>query len=223
MKWLLLTLAEYFIIGLCFAISIYFPNPFIWILSLLIIGTRQHALGVIGHWSVHNIPGKYSKFLQILCMDPLGVDIEKYKFFHFSHHKYLGNSVLDPEVWFFLKFRKSYERYSFKETILDLSGMHLYQAFYLFRPISSNKSKVILGLLTSGLYFFIGPVSLLWPISLILVLPALNRLRMRTEHDHLHFPGVTFKVENPSLWKRLVYLPHKTWKHYEHHEHPTYI
>ena len=218
MNWGIRAAIEYAVIAAAFAMATAYPNPGTWVLATLIIGTRQHALMIIGHMAAHGYAGKHSQLLQFICMAPLGIDTDEYKQFHFDHHRNLGDPIKDPEAWFVSHYKDRYTQYKLKHTIYDLLGFHADEAADLAISMATAESFMGFALLTGGLYLLIGWTALLWPISMMTVLVAANRLRSRTEHDHINEPGITFYQTKPNIIKRLLYLPHGTWRHMEHHE-----
>jgi hypothetical protein len=83
--------------------------------------------------------------------------------------------------------------------------------------MASIRSLSIYSSLVALFVLIFGYVILLLPLSSITGLLLAHRLRARTEHEHLTNPGTTLQMQKPALWKRILYLPHGTWMHYEHH------
>lgn len=215
LNWSLAWGMEWVIIISCFVLASFTTNPLMWWILAIIIGTRQHALGVIGHWSLHGlIP--HSGFFKWASFAPIMIDPTTYKNSHSMHHLYLG-SKHDPEVEAVSKYPKRWLSHRKIDTLLDLTGVHVDEALSVLKMLVSKRSVGIYVLMMIILFLFIGPLSLLWPAGMVGSLAA-HRLRARTEHSHLILPGKTFKQGKPALWKRVLFLPHYTWLHFEHHE-----
>ena len=70
-------------------------------MCIIVIGSRQHALGILGHDGAHghgirNL--KVNDFLtNLFCFWPIGMHLPVYRRFHFHHHKHIG-TLDDPEL-----------------------------------------------------------------------------------------------------------------------------
>ena len=76
-------------------------SPVTWLLALLIIGNRQHALAILGHDGTHftlSHDRRLNDFLtNLLAFWPLGLTVSGYRTLHFKHHKHTGTED-DPEL-----------------------------------------------------------------------------------------------------------------------------
>lgn len=203
---------------LCIAAALGACTLTLWLvpLAMLVIGSRLQALGVIGHMAIHHYCGKYSRLLCQLCFLPIGLSPAKYKKFHFAHHRHLGTND-DPEVGYTLKFRERWERHRWRDSIADLLGLNVVEHFTILRLAADVRSIAFMAVFFALLSLVIGPLVLVLLASYSTTLMFVVRLRARTEHDHVNRPGHTFHLDKPSLWVRLLYLPHDTWRHAEHH------
>lgn len=187
----------------------------LWPIAIL-IGIVQHALGEIGHLASHKEAGKYSTLLATIIFTSLGLDLEKYKRFHFAHHRYLGSNK-DPEVDIVRKFKNNWtEPYKLIDSFKDIIGLNIQESLYVMSKMATVRSLGIYVILLSCIVIYVNPLVLLWPLGAITGLLLAHRLRARTEHQHLTNPGIT-KPSIPPTWKTWWYLPHGTWKHYAHH------
>lgn len=191
----------------------------VWPACLVVIGTRKHALGIIGHWAMH---GHLPKWAMWAAFVPVAIDPQVYRSSHSKHHADLGELGKDPEVEVVLENLGNWEEPAVKAAVLDALFLRPSEMLGVLTMLVSPKSMFIYGLLITFLLVFFGPAALLMPLSLG-VLMAAHRCRARTEHDHLGDPGVTFEQEKPPKWKEFLFLQHDTWKHKEHHEHPSEI
>ena len=94
-------LHDLLILAVAIAVGLYFwPNPLIVFLSILVIGTRQHALFIIAHDAAHyplyenrllnDVVGRTSAMLQ-------GLSMCTYRAIHRMHHNNLYGE-LDPDT-----------------------------------------------------------------------------------------------------------------------------
>ena len=71
-----------------------FSNPLTWLLALLIIGNRQHALAILGHDGTHftlSHNRRLNDFLtNLMAFWPIGLTVSGYRALHFKHHKHTG-------------------------------------------------------------------------------------------------------------------------------------
>jgi len=221
MKWLSHSMwsrvgVEYLIIVLCFSLTTLYPY-FFWLFAF-IIGTRQHALAILGHWAIHGLT-KASSLLQAVCFFPTGVDPANYKKHHYNHHANVGNKM-DVEVGIATQFKDRWQTVRWWDSVLDAVGLHYDEMLAIFKTLMSPISMVVYGLFMLGLFYLFGWAALLWPLGSATGVMFCQRLRARTEHDHLNKPGVNIVTAKPSLFKRMLYLPHYTWLHAEHHALP---
>ena len=101
LRWLAAAAADWFIIAAALTAVFWWPSWWVVIVAVLIIGNRQHALGILGHDGAHfaicshrptnNALARWLAFL------PMGLDLEGYRRFHFAHHRDVGTPA-DPEL-----------------------------------------------------------------------------------------------------------------------------
>lgn len=186
-------------------------------LAMLVIGSRLQAIGIVGHMAGHNNCGKYSKLLCALTFLPLGLSPKKYQAFHFAHHRHLGTDA-DPELAYIAQFRAKWLRPRLRDSLADLLGLNVHEFVAILKPIADAKSIALLLGFLGLLSLAIGPLIIVLLASYVTTLMCVFRLRYRAEHDHVGRPGHTFHWDKPSLWVRLLYLPHDHWRHAEHHD-----
>lgn len=85
-------------------------GPWSWLPVAWLVGTRQHALAVIGHMGSHRLCGPGSELLAWLCFAPMGGDMRRYRSAHLAHHRAIGVPGIDPEVAVATQFRARWER-----------------------------------------------------------------------------------------------------------------
>lgn len=227
MRWLLRVVSELSIIGLTALLAAYLGWWAIWP-AAIVIGIRLHALGVLGHLGAHRLtefPPALNDFItKYFVFGPLGIDLMKYRRFHGAHHNHVGVNGKDPEVIVVRHFKERWGNgYRWKDSLKDLCGMHFDEVVYVMSFMVTNRS-MILTLLFFGLFCWFQPVAAVTlALAPITGFVFAHRLRAWTEHDHANFPGQTFQQHCPAWWRRAIYLPHKTWLHYEHHLNPGTI
>lgn len=217
-EWPAKLLAEYAIIAACFAAAME-VGGLAWYAAALVIGTRQHAIGVIGHWSNHRLM-RFSRVMRWACFAPLAIDPGVYQRVHAQHHSHTSDAWFDHEMMIEQAFRERWARVRREDTFFDALGLHVDEAIYVMVTMTSFRALAIYGALLGLLFLAIGPAALIWPAAGATGLVAAHRLRARTEHNHFAQPGITLQQSKPALWRRMLYLPHHTWRHAEHHAKP---
>lgn len=212
-RWALRVAAEY---GACAAAFwLASLSPCMWLPAIAILGTRQHALGIIGHWAMH---GLLPRWIMWVCYAPIAIDPRVYGASHALHHNNLGGS-LDPETHVVEKYSERWGSIQPGIVLMDMAGMHADEAIDILRLLVSARSCALYTVIVVALYAGVGPLALLWPAGMGVML-ASHRVRAHYEHDHLLKPGVTFRNARPPIWLRTLFLPHYAWMHYEHHADP---
>lgn len=216
-NWPLRVTAEYLVIAACILAAA--GSPWLFVPAAWLAGIRLHALAIIGHWASHGVAPRW---LEAFCMAPIGVDAVKYHNFHGKHHAAVSELTRDPEAQIVSRFARRWASARWHDSLLDLLGLHLDEGIAIMRHVASHKSMALaLAVNIAGLAMF-GVAALALPVGLGTGFIFAHRLRARTEHDHIHRPGVTFvQTTAPILLKRAVYLPHYTWLHAQHHYAPA--
>jgi fatty acid desaturase len=206
---------------------------------IVVIAARQHALGILGHDGAHRLICRNrvlnDLLANILCEWPLMSNLSGYRVFHFEHHRKVGTPD-DPELihknneWRILnipvlgQWPVPIRLWKFALFIAgDFFGAalpHLLMAARLTRAraradmisqFSFLGFAIALSVWLNALW-----VPILWFVSLGTVFWTIFRIRIWTEH--VGTPGT--HVLRPTALQKFIFLPHNTWCHYEHHEHP---
>lgn len=229
-------------IGLC---SRYW-NPALYVLVVVWIGARQHALAVLMHDGAH-----YRLFqtrsLNDIVSDlflawPLLISTRSYRRNHFAHHRHV-NTDLDPDWvrkqtgdWRFPK-----RWYSLAGLLLrDVMGLNTHEQFKAFAALSkavsdtqsngSGDAYVVLrlsyyGVLAFGLSFLHlwKPFLLYWVIPLFTWLKMILRIRSIAEHFAADDgqPLSLTRTTNVSVFERLFVASKNINYHVEHHRFPS--
>jgi fatty acid desaturase len=98
--WLRAVATEWAIIGLTMWICNRWPKWWLWVIGVFVIGTRQHALGIMAHEGVHYLVTR-DKFWNDLLANWLAAysltyPVEGYRTNHLIHHRWLDTPE-DPE------------------------------------------------------------------------------------------------------------------------------
>ena len=216
-----------------FAIGFIFHNLFVWAIVIILLGSRQHALGVLGHDSAHFAASSSRKIndlsAELLCFWPLLTGLGDFRRFHLNHHRYFDTEK-DPE----LLFKDSWSK---PQWTLPMSRSRILSLFFLdllgFGILEVFKAYWLLG--KTSLRSWIGPLVwwaaigallyesgfgitiVVWFIALLTSFWGFFRLRTWTEHvgsDSTHRVRVNW-------WQRMLITPHCSWSHYEHHNYPS--
>jgi fatty acid desaturase len=98
--WLLGVCTEWAIIAAMMAACIAYPSVLVWIVAVFIIGTRQHALGIMAHEGVHSLVSTTRSvndgLANWLTAYPLMYSVQGYRTYHLQHHRWL-ETAKDPE------------------------------------------------------------------------------------------------------------------------------
>jgi fatty acid desaturase len=129
-------------------------NPFSYLFAVVIIGTRMHVLGVLGHESTHYLflkNRKWNDFIaNVTCMYPLFNSIENYRASHFNHHQYTNTSE-DPD-WAAKENKEEYEFPKTKKAFFFTLVMYVFfiqgikDIRWMLQRIKKNTSKQTLSL-----------------------------------------------------------------------------
>jgi fatty acid desaturase len=241
---------QYAVIAAAMAAAVWSGKWYVYVLAAIIVGTRQHALGILMHDAAHYRLFT-NRFLNdtvsdLLCAFPIGVSTSVYRKYHFAHHKYV-NTELDPDIqkvvgddeWSWPK--TQYE--CFKIFAQDLLLLNLRSACFFmwfwspWRGLSKKPGSPALTvrerLCLVGLYAGVPiAVTLLhaWPMFLLLwvlpcftVLAVIFRLRNLAEHYGVASQHELDESRNvlPNWWERLVISPLNVNHHLDHHLFPS--
>lgn len=212
--------------------------PYWWSLPVLIffVGTRQHALGLLGHDSTHRIALKSRWWNDILGETAIGWPLlivirDGYRPWHFNHHRSLGTDS-DPELDY-----RGGRPYQGKVSWLiisrcflcDLCGLGVCDLLKFMRLVLPyNRPLQMVGPVLA--WFMIGIIFSyycclwvlgVWSISLVTSFWAVFRVRAFTEHVSVPPSGKESSHRfTAGPFARFVFFPHNTWCHYEHHKWP---
>jgi len=203
------------------------PTWWVCLASVLVIGTRQHALGVLGHEAAHYTATRHRKandaIGMVLCFWPIGGSLTGYRSFHQRHHRHLGTEH-DPEMHFFqsdewkIPVKTAAPVWRFIKGCL---GMQVIDYAKLIRSLLPKTKTEWVGIpmwwtcfaLTLWILDSLWLIGL-YAIAIPTVFWALIEVRGWTEHR-----GITDTHRYHTHWLlQQVLFPHNVWMHYEHHQ-----
>ena len=125
---------DFAVIAAAVAFALYFwPNPVVLLLSVLVIGTRQHALFVIAHDAAHYLLYERRRLNDAagrFCATVQGLSMCTYRVIHRLHHNNLYGE-LDPDT----ALHGGYPRgrsYLVRKLLKDLSGLTAWKTYAYF-------------------------------------------------------------------------------------------
>ena len=235
---------NWLIIASTMIFCIHFFNPALYVLAILIIGARMHALAILMHDATHFRFLKNRRWNDLITnlttMYPIFSSIDQYRQNHLRHHQHL-NTEHDPD-WV-AKFGK--REFTFPKTRLEfiltvLSYFTLIQGIrdtlWFLRRFGSSEKKAKTGrlnyvrlafyvvlatvlTLTGGWAYF----GLYWVIPYLTTFFMFQYIRSVAEHfgeleyDHLLSSTRTVRAN----WLERFFLsPHNVGYHLEHHLYP---
>lgn len=224
--WLAGALLDWAIIAAAMVLWRVYPAWPVYLLAWIIVGNRQHALGILGHDGGHRLISRNRRLNDLLTnlfvFWPLGVDLQAYRRFHFAHHHHLG-SADDPELrWKGVSAGGEppvTPRLVAGYLLLDVCGLGAWESRWFFRHYRPRLAAslvfwAIVGLLAWRLQAI--PLAILWFHAYLTSYWAWFRLRVYTEHW-----GVAGTHRFQAVWWQRAFCPHNTWCHWEHHRNPA--
>lgn len=222
-----------------------FFTPLSYILGIIIIGARMHALAILMHDATHYRFLKNRKWndllSNLLTMYPIFTSIEQYRLNHLRHHRHL-NTEEDPDWVAKLGKRAFTFPKSKREFLMSLlSYFFLYQglmdALWLLKRLSANKPEkkekaprnwarasfyllLFTGLTLTGTwkYFF-----LFWIIPYLSTFFMFQYIRSVAEHfGELAYENSlnSTRTVKTNWLERFFIAPHNVGYHLEHHLYP---
>jgi fatty acid desaturase len=140
-------LEDFAVLAVSIGIAVhYWPNPLIVLLSVIVTGTRQHALFILAHDAAHYLlfeNRKVNDAVGRLCALLPGLSMCTYRVIHRLHHNNLYGE-LDPDT----ALHGGYPRgraYLLKKLLKDLSGLTAWKTYAYFlggAPALNTATKV---------------------------------------------------------------------------------
>jgi fatty acid desaturase len=241
LAWVAAILANWLVVTGAFFYALRSGNWTSYLLAVFIVGTRQHALAVLGHHAAHYHVSRNKRLndwlANLFAAWPIGYSLSGYRRLHFEHHRTVG-TVADPEMMMFRKFARKWsaDADTFKLFVTDLLGCGTHELLVLWydlmrwQPLTpvSRRVEEYLGLLlwrvgavvvialTCGWWASVTVV-LLWYGALVTAFFAAYRLRCFYARVA---SAERYCGREPALWQRLLYLPANSWLLWEHYTWP---
>jgi fatty acid desaturase len=233
-KWVAWALADWTVMIGAVAVAGRINHWAVYIICTWIIGTRQHALGVLGHEGVHRLISRNRKLndrlCAALCFWPLATSMDAWKQFHLEHHRNVGTED-DPEIVGKRAISPRFDTPTRRSTItlyflLDLFGVGVinhakFREATPFLNLKDPLDKQVMRIVLFGSVLLLIVSGFWWVIPMWfggLVTAALAGIRMRLWFEHVGADD-THRWHLPLLLR--PWLPHNIWYHYEHHKFPA--
>lgn len=213
-----------------------------YLLTILFIGSRQHALSILMHEGSHYRLMK-NRVANDFCAElftawPMHIAMRNYREHHFPHHR-APNTDDDPD-W---ALRQQDESWEFPKTkfrlatmfLFDFLGMRMVDQWRTFgRYTFPHKRKrdwidyvrevYTLTLIVTLTYFGLWiPYLVLWMVPMLTWLKVVLRMRTIAEHYALDY-GHMFRQTRttyPNLLERIFIAPRNIGYHLDHHLYPS--
>lgn len=250
-RWLSMVILDWAIVIIAIAICEKFWSWPLYLLVIVIIGSRQHALAILMHEAVHYRFAS-SKFwndllANVLTSYPLLVSLERYRDFHLEHHLHTNGpgdperiSLVDPSR------RPPFSPLSFwLYTVIDLIGLTSFRVVlsasyfsFMRKPRSGrngfHQPQVVWGTLQRPLFSLLMIVVILkagclwgvliyWLVPMGTYLNAVLRIRSLAEHQGLPFRDNLGGTRNVIVGPIAAFFlaPHNVNYHLTHHLYPS--
>ena len=231
-------LFDWIVIAGTFYLAAQYPNPLVWLLAIIVLGTRQLGFGVVvhetGHRTLFNSPAVNDFCGKWLSGYFVFSDKDSYMRGHLKHHQSAGTDK-DPD----LPNYQSYpiDRTSFRRKIVrDLTGQvgfrrvrSIGRALRKLPTLDPATRQYLLGSIGANfllalvlLAFGHATLFLLWAVAFMTSHMLVSRIRQIAEHASVPDlfdadPRKNTRTLYISWWERLLIAPHHVNYHLEHH------
>lgn len=219
----------------------YFSWP-LYIFTVVFIGARLLALGLLMHEAVHGLISKNKRlndFLaELFCAWPLLISMRSYRIKHLAHHKWL-NTDKDPDFvaktdanW---RFPMRVQRFVMI-LFVQLSGLGIFETFRVMSgkqvklkkpstPIWYHALRVLFYVFILGIFIYLGKGKLLfmyWFVPFATWTQVANRLRRVAEHSAVEDRDESMQTRTTThgFLARVFLAPKYISLHNEHHLFP---
>jgi len=208
------------------ALFVWWPNPFTFLLAVMVIGGRQLGLAILMHDAAHGLlfaNRRLNDFVGAwLCAFPVFTSLSLYRPYHLKHHRFTQQAE-DPDLGLSAAFPIT-RNSLWRKVVRDLSGQTAFtrRREQFQRGIGLREGLIVNAVLWAGLaaagYWWLYPV--LWLLPLATWYQLVSRIRNIAEHavvpdndDPLRNTRTTYA--NPII--RLLVAPYWVNYHLEHH------
>lgn len=243
-----LILFDWTIIITCIWLVVLYKSIFAYLLTIAVIGSRQHALLLLmhdaAHWRLSKIRSVNEFLSDFFCAFPIFLTTANYRSSHLKHHKYL-NTEHDPDwvlkqglaEWTFPKSKITILKILFSR-LFALQTLEMIKKIFRFGVQNKSVNKKIkipktflmfrstyyIALIIVLSVFHLWWVYLLfWIVPAFTYLPFLLRLRSLAEHFGLSWQHELNSARNviPNVLERFFLVPHNGSYHLDHHLYPS--
>ncbi len=222
----LLVLHAWSLIAASMALFVWWPNPFTFLLAVMVIGGRQLGLAILMHDASHGLLFGNRRVNDgvgaWLCAYPVFTTLALYRPYHLKHHRHTQQAE-DPDLGLSAAFPIS-RKSLWRKVVRDLTGQTAFtrRREQFQKGIAVREGLIANAVLWAGLavagYWWLYPV--LWLLPLATWYQLVSRLRNIAEHavvpdndDPLRNTRTTYA--NPIV--RLLVAPYWVNFHLEHH------
>lgn len=216
------------------AMFVVWPNPFTYILAVMLIGARQLGLAILMHDAAHGALHPNAKINdwvgEWLCAAPVGARLDSYRAYHIKHHRFTETED-DPDLSLSAPFPISRQSL-WRKVVRDLTGQTFFkqrvaQIFGGRKPGEVVNASVgrflainaaMFATLALAGYWWAYPA--LWIVPMATWLPLVTRLRNIGEHACVGAQADPFTHARTTLAnpiERLLIAPFWVHYHAEHH------
>jgi len=235
---------EWAIIFATIFISHRIGNPLVYVLAVILIGSRQHVMVLLmheaTHWRLFNTKRLNDWVCEPLVTWPVLASLRAFRYTHLAHHKNLNLST-DPDR---LKKQEDQDwqfplpRWQlFWSVAKQFTGLGLWYVLRIIRYINSDAeasgqtpryrlTRLIyyISALAVILYFHVFTLFLTyWLVPLFTCLIAFNKMRVLSEHPPIERETGYRVICNlrPNLLERILFVQMYCYYHIEHHNYPS--
>ena len=248
-KAILATAGEWAAIAAVIAVCTYVWNPVLYVLAVVFIGARQHALMALGHDASHYriLPRRWQNdlFGNIFMMWPTFASVEGFRKFHGTHHQYTnlpddGNR----HIWYTHDAAGELAPdWQFPKTRLGLAWVLLRRAafltgvFWIVRGLVGSTLIPSPGWMRAARFGFYASIAgaltyfggwyaflLYWIVPFCTWHIAAQYIRLICEHSAVESDEEEYSITRttiPTLLERIFILPRNIGYHLEHHWYPS--
>ncbi len=246
---LIATAEEWAAIAAAIAVCAYYWHPVLYVVAVMVIGARQHALLILGHDASHyrylRTRWQNDLFGNLFLMWPTFASVEGFRKFHGTHHQYTSLAKDgNRDLWHTHNAEGELEpEWVFPKTRAGLALMILRRAAFV-----TGLSWILRGLIGSSLIpsprwmvaarfaFYASVAGLLtyfgawsglvwyWLVPFCTWHIAAQYIRLICEHSAVEIEESEYRVTRttiPTWLERIFILPRNVGFHLEHHWYPS--
>lgn len=122
------------------------PNPFTWLIAVMIVGTRQLGLAILMHEAAHgglHANQKINEFVgNWICAVPVGASLAGYRAYHLKHHRFTQQPE-DPDLGLSAPFPISKDSF-YRKAFRDLTGQtFIKQRTPSFKALFARRDPIV--------------------------------------------------------------------------------